>query len=55
MKKGYKFSKPRPKEHNQKIGESVKRSYTDERRKLQSERQKLLWKKLMDVIKENKN
>lgn len=43
MKKGFKFTVARPNEHNENIGKSVKKAYTEERRKRHSKLMKELW------------
>jgi hypothetical protein len=48
MKKGFKFTVARPKEHNEKIGKGTSKAFTEERKKLQSERMKKFWAQIKD-------
>ena len=57
MKKGhtFKFSVPRTKEHNEKIGISVSKAWTPERRKRQSELMKSMRKINKELLEQIKN
>lgn len=54
MKKGFKFSTPRPKEHNEKIAKAVSKAYTEERKSKHSKLMKKLWSKIERKSKHSK-
>lgn len=48
-----KITRKRTPEHNQKIGDSVSKSFTDEHRKLLSERMTQFWKNIKELQQKN--